>query len=145
MMTVADHTTTIAEPMAEVAVRFPLGILGFEAYKQFVLAHSPEEEPFGWLQVQGESRLAFLVLSPFVVVPDYCAEISDEDARFLGLQSPSDSLIYNIVTLRPGTAATINLKGPIVINRRTLVGRQVVLVNASEYAVQHPLPASDAS
>ena len=145
MMTVADNTTTIAEPMAEVPVRFPLGILGFETYKQFVLVHAPEEAPFGWLQVQGESRLAFLVLSPFLVVPDYQAEISEDDARFLGLTMPGDALIFNIVTLRAGSQATINLKGPIVINRRTLIGRQVVLVNAGQYQVQHPLPVSDAS
>ncbi|HTI72377.1 MAG TPA: flagellar assembly protein FliW [Candidatus Limnocylindria bacterium] len=145
MMTVADNSATIAETQAETPVSFPLGLLGFEAYKHFVLIHSPEEEPFGWLQVPEDSRLAFLVLSPFCVVPDYQAEISEEDARFLGLKSPGDALIYNIVTLRPGAPATINLKGPIVINRETMVGRQVVLVNAAAYAVQHPLPADDSN
>ena len=131
--------------MAEAAIRFPLGILGFEAYKHFVLLHSPDEEPFGWLQADGESRISFLVLSPFMVAPEYQAELSEDDAKFLGLASPGDALIYNIVTLRNGGAATINLKGPIVINRRTLVGRQVVLVNASQYSVQHPLPVTEAA
>jgi len=34
------------------------------------------------------------------------------------------------------------LKGPIVINRRTLIGKQIIPVNASEYAIRHPLPLS---
>jgi len=34
----------------------------------------------------------------------------------------------------------VNLKGPIVINRRTLTGKQVIPVNAAEYAIRHPLP-----
>ena len=58
---------------------------------------------------------------------------------YLDLKKPEDALIYNIVTLR-GEQATINLKGPIVINRFTLRGKQVVLQNASRWSVRHPLP-----
>jgi len=36
----------------------------------------------------------------------------------------------------------VNLKGPIVINRRTLIGKQVILNNASRYSLHHPLAAS---
>jgi flagellar assembly factor FliW len=67
-------------------------------------------------------------------------DLSPEDVKFLALESPDDALLLNIVTLRPRGRATVNLKGPVVINRFTLVGKQVVLANAADYSVQHPLP-----
>jgi flagellar assembly factor FliW len=36
----------------------------------------------------------------------------------------------------------VNLKGPIVINRRTLIGKQVIINNAAQYSLNHPLAAS---
>jgi flagellar motor component MotA len=36
-----------------------------------------------------------------------------------------------------------NLKGPVVFNRRTLVGKQVVLANAAAYSIQHPLSVGE--
>ncbi|MEJ0091179.1 MAG: motility-associated protein [Limisphaerales bacterium] len=43
--------------------------------------------------------------------------------------------------LRP----TVNLKGPLIINRHTLAGKQVILANANatDYSVQHPLPVAE--
>jgi flagellar assembly factor FliW len=125
---------------AECAIHMPLGLLGFEQCKRFALVASPEEEPFLWLQSAGEPKLAFLVVSPFVIVPSYRPEISDEDARFLGLEGPEGTLIFNIVTVRGPREATVNLKGPIVLNRRTLVAKQVIPVNAQSLSVAHPLP-----
>jgi flagellar assembly factor FliW len=93
-----------------------------------------------WLQVVEEPKLAFLVMSPFVAVPNYQPEISEEDAGSLGLQNQEEPLIFNIVTVRGAQQATINLKGPIVLNRRTLVAKQVIPLNAPNLPVAHPLP-----
>jgi len=125
---------------AECRIQMPLGLLGFEQYKSFALVTKPEEEPFLWLQVVEEPKLAFLVMSPFVVVPDYQPDLCQEDARFLDLQSAEDPLIFNIVTVRGAQQATVNLKGPIVLNRRTLVAKQVIPLNAPQLPVAHPLP-----
>ena len=81
-------------------------------------------------------------MNPFLVFPDYQPELSDEDVAFLGLKSSDEASIFNIVTLRGRGSATINLKGPIVINRRTLVAKQVIPVNAASYNVQQTLPIS---
>lgn len=123
-------------------IHMPAGLLGFENLKRFVLLTEPEEAPFSWFQVIDDPSLAFLVLPPFDAVPEYQPELSDDDVAYLGLKSPEDALIYNIVTLRTGQA-TINLKGPIVINRFTLRGKQVVLQNASKWSVRHPLPIAE--
>jgi flagellar assembly factor FliW len=124
-------------------VNLPAGLLGLEHIKKYVLLANPDEEPFHWLQVIDDPTLAFLVLSPFEVMPDYEPEFSDEDADFLGIGDASDALVFNIVTLRADGSATINLKGPIILNRRTLAGKQVVISNASKYSLQHPLPVAE--
>jgi flagellar assembly factor FliW len=129
------------EVRKENIIHLPLGLLGFESFKKYVLLSEPEDAPFHWLQVIDDPRLAFLVLSPFEVVPNYELNLSEEDSAFLKLSSPEDVLVYNIVTLHRGGLATINLRGPIVLNRFTLRGKQVVLTNATSYSLHHPLPA----
>lgn len=124
-------------------IQFPAGLLGFENLRQYVLMGSPEEAPFFWLQVLDEPNLAFVVVPPSAVVENYTPELSDEDVDFLGLRSPEDALVLNIVTVRGPTRATVNLKGPLVINRRTLIGKQVIPLNAAEFAVNHPLAVGE--
>ncbi len=120
------------------AVLLPYGLLGFERVKNYSLLTKPGEEPFLWLQMLQEPKHAFLVLPPGFVVPDYQPDLDDQDAAFLDLSDPADAFILNIVTLRAGRG-TLNLKGPIVINRRTWIGKQVIPRNAVQYPVRHAL------
>ena len=125
---------------SDTVIHLPSGLLGFEQVKRYVLSSTPEEEPFQWFRDQKDSNLAFVVVSPFEVLPDYSPDLPPEDVKFLGLEAPEDAIVLNIVTLRSRGGATMNLKGPIVINRFTLIGKQVVLANAGNFSVQHPLP-----
>jgi flagellar assembly factor FliW len=124
-------------------VHLPSGLLGFEQIKKYILISKPEEAPFHWLQALEDPSLTFLVVSPFEFLASYAPDIPAEDVSSIGLEDPSDALFFNIVTLRPKGRSTVNLKGPIVLNRYSLIGKQVVLSNASEYSVQHPLPYSE--
>ncbi len=124
-------------------IDLPLGMLGFERIKRFALIANPGEEPFRWLQVPDDPSLAFLLVPPFDVLPEYEPELPPEDVDFLELDSPGDALMFNIVTLRANGHATANLKGPIVVNRHTLRGKQVVLANAANWSLRHPLPSAD--
>ena len=126
-------------------VRLPMGLLGFEQIKDYVLLANPAEEPFAWLRVKSNASLAFVVIDPFLVMADYQPDIPQPDAEFIGLKQPNDALLLNIVTIHGPHQATVNLKGPIVINRRTHVGKQVIIANASDYSVQHPLPVTEAA
>jgi flagellar assembly factor FliW len=123
-------------------VRMPVGLLGFERIKEYQLVTNPDEAPFCWLQASSEPSLAFLVINPFLTLAEYQPDIPDEDARLLGLRQADEALLFNIVTVRGANRATVNLKGPVVINRRTYEGKQVVLNNAAQYSVAHPLPLS---
>lgn len=122
-------------------IQLPYGLLGFERVKKYMLLTRPGEEPFLWLQMLEDTRQAFLVIPPHLVTTNYNPDISEEDAAFLDLATPADAFVLNIVTLRGPNQATVNLKGPIVINRRTLIGKQVIPVNAGDFAIRHPLPS----
>ena len=78
-----------------------------------------------------------------IVVEDGGPGIPQADVDFLGLSAPDEAALFNIVTIHGSQRATLNLKGPIVINRNTGVGKQVVLSNAAEFSVQHPLPVAE--
>lgn len=125
---------------SETVIHLPSGLLGFEQVKRYVLSSVPGEEPFQWLKDESNPSLAFIVISPFEILPHYSPDLPAEDVNYLELESPEDALLLNIVTLRRGGRATVNLKGPIVINRFSLIGKQVILANAADYSVQHPLP-----
>jgi flagellar assembly factor FliW len=126
----------------KVIINLPLGLLGFERIKQYNLLARPEEAPFLWLQRPDDCNLGFLAISPSECAFSYQPDLHPDDVTFLKLHAPDDALVLNIVTLRGDNQATVNLKGPIVINRRTLIGKQVVPVNAATYSVQHPLPVA---
>ncbi len=123
-------------------VRMPAGLLGFEHMKDYLLIAKPGEAPFHWLQVKNNPALAFVVIEPFFFMPDYQPDIPQADVDFLGLSSPDDAAVYVIVTVAGPRRATVNLKGPIVINRNTGLAKQVVIANATQYSVQHPLPVN---
>ena len=105
-------------------------------------ATNPGEEPFAWLHVEDNSALAFVVIDPFVVLPDYHPDIPKADVEFLQLAEAKDALLLAIVTINDGAQPTVNLKGPIIINRHTHVGKQVIIANAMDYPVKHPLPVA---
>ena len=51
-------------------------------------------------------------------------------------------MLLSIVTIAENQPPTVNLKGPIVLNRHTRTGKQVIIANAAAYSVQHPLPVA---
>ena len=124
----------------QTTIHMPMGLMGFEHVKRYVLLSRHDEAPFLWLQMLDDPNLAFLCVSPLHVSPDYEPDISPADVESLQLTKPNDALIVSIVTLHPNGQPTVNLKGPVIINRHTLIGKQVVPCNAAEYASQHRLP-----
>ena len=59
------------------------------------------------------------------------------DLNEIGIESNDDILDFAIVTIPENTAKmTANLQGPIIINRKTKVGRQSI-TQKSEWKVRH--------
>ncbi len=128
---------------AEDVLTFPRGLLGFETIKRYVLLKNEGEEPFLWLQMVDDPSLSFLVVPPYPAVPDYNPLFDPEDFASLGIEREDQVMMLTIVTVGGDGNATVNLKGPLVINRETQVGAQLVLKNSAEYGVQEPLTGTD--
>ena len=136
---VEEQIAPAAVQTSPVRLDFPCGLLGFENIKEYRLHAFPDTHPFLWLESKDGDGLCFLVVEPTYVVNSYQIELTDEDVGFLDLKVPEDAIILNIATFHSNGAITVNLKGPLVYNRHTLVGRQVVPKNAPSLSIKHPL------
>lgn len=125
-------------------IELPQGLIGFTNYKRAELLYLPDHLPFLWMKLQGAAEhdhLHFIVIEPGGIVTGYEPEIFDGDAEHLDLRDPAEAMILNIVTLKrqDPVEATANLVGPLVVNRRTRIGRQLVISNYSRYSANHAL------
>ncbi len=150
-MKVLTELAPALEPENRVANSFtlPQGLIGFREYTHAELLYLPDHLPFLWMKLsnaQGDS-VHFVVLEPGSVLPNYTPELFDDDAANLDLRDGAEAMVLNIVTLeqqRP-LEAKVNLIGPIIVNRRTKIGRQLVISNYSHYSAHHLLVDSSAT
>lgn len=140
MITTAERKPAIAVPpvqpfrqfvampvKAENVFRFPTGIPAFEDVKEFVFLCKPDTQPFVFMQALPPAELVFVCVDPFLIYPGYTPRIGAADARFLHLDNMADALLLNICTITPDARdITANMQGPIVINLRSCIGKQVI-------------------
>ena len=120
---------------AKDVIRFPAGIIGFEEEQAFLLL--PFEGSGGGmlcLQSVATPALAFVVLDPFTLLPDYAPELEPADLRQFGVAEAGDLGFYAVKN--PVSASTVNLKCPLVIHPETREARQVIM---EHYEMRHPL------
>lgn len=142
MKVIPDLLPTDLDAPPSNEILLPHGIIGFAAYKRAELLYMPDHLPFLWMKLRSSTdHLHFIVIEPGGIVPGYEPELFDEDAEGLDLRNPAEAMILNIVTLqRPDPVqATVNLIGPLVVNRRTRLTRQLVISNYSRYSAHHAL------
>ena len=117
---------------------FPDGIPGFEESKRYIIINNPDEEnPFDWLQSVDNGDLAFVIINPFFVKPDYDIIIPESALKKLKIKDESDVSLYSIVVVPEKIEdMTVNLTGPIVINVRERLGKQIIL-DDNRYTTKH--------
>jgi flagellar assembly factor FliW len=118
---------------------FEWGVFGFEGLSKFVLLGKPDDVLF-WLQSVEKEEVAFVVINPQLVIPDYQPEISIDDLRYLDADENSlDLLVYAIVVVPEEVKKmTANLKAPIIINAKNNTAKQIVL-NDDKYKIKEPV------
>ncbi len=121
-------------------IEFPEGILGFPKQKRFTILEHKPDSPFCWLQSLEDPALAFVLTSPFLVLPDYLKGLGGPYEEILEGVGKGETALFVLVTIPPGRVEdmTANLLGPIVIDIASRKGRQIVLAN-SPYSPRHPL------
>ncbi|OGJ84533.1 MAG: hypothetical protein A2268_11105 [Candidatus Raymondbacteria bacterium RifOxyA12_full_50_37] len=120
-------------------ISFKDGIPGFEKFHSFVVVTLTEHAPFEWLVCTEDTSLRFVIINPLAIDPGYNPDITKTQLEGLGFNSADDVLIYVIVTLRTNLLeSTANFVGPLFINKKKMVGRQIV-VDSEKYSVQEPV------
>ncbi|WP_353093785.1 flagellar assembly protein FliW [Tissierella praeacuta] len=119
-------------------IRFEEGIPAFEKEKEFVLIFNEDKEnPFHSLQSVSREELSFIVINPFEIFKDYDILLPDTAINKLKIEKEEDVNIYTIVVVPEDiNKMTTNLLGPIVINTKKRLGKQVIL-DDKRYTTKH--------
>jgi flagellar assembly factor FliW len=128
-------------PQTDVAeIWFPAGLPGFPDSHRFHLEQwGGGDSPFMLLTSLDEADVGFVVVAPWVFYPDYEFDLDRGTAERLGITDAADALVFCVVTLRDRPEdATVNLLGPIVVNRHNREAAQAVLPGG-DYSVRAPL------
>ncbi|HEY3329113.1 MAG TPA: flagellar assembly protein FliW [Capsulimonadaceae bacterium] len=126
-------------------ITFPDGIPGFEHTREYVLVpHKTaqgQSSPFRWLQSLEEPNLALPVINPWSVQPDYAPTIPGTMIKMLGIGDLREQAQFLTVVTIPANnpnGITVNLLAPILVNRDTKIGKQVIVQNEN-YSIRTPL------
>jgi flagellar assembly factor FliW len=114
------------------------GLPGFERCRQFVVVSGPTLQPFNCLQGMDDARPSFLTLDPRSVVDGYVTDLQAADRERLDARE-DDALLWLALARLDGDRVLVNLRAPVVINARRMVGLQLIAAD-SPYSTEHVLP-----
>ena len=138
VLTAKTRNFGLIEVRSDQVIYLEPGLLGFSQYHRYVLIEHHREAPFLWLQCLDKTDLAFVVVDPRFLVPDYQPGLLAQAIRDLKVNNPEDLKILVILTIPPGKPQemTANLMGPVVINLKSRQGKQLI-VEDSPYSHQY--------
>lgn len=117
-------------------ITFDEGIPGFEQLRKFVLV-TDDDNPFYWLQSAEDKDIAFAMLDIFKYIPDYNPCVEDDLVKDIVDKEEKDIEIYNIAVIPEDVEKmTVNLKAPVIINTKSMKGKQVIS-NNEEYPIKY--------
>ena len=117
---------------------FKNGLLGFEDLKKFIVFPLKDNDNFSIIH-SIEEDLGIILISPFMVKEDYEFKLEENILEELKIKQPNEVIVYTTVTLNSNIEKiTTNLKAPIVINRFSKLGKQIIIDNES-YKIKEPI------
>ena len=125
---------------ADDILTFPNGLYGFEDEHEFLLIpFDGSQGTLLCLQSIKRSSLAFIVMDPFSLQPDYTPTPEKAELSALGVKDSGDLCYYVMCVVKdPIGESTVNLKCPIAIHPTTRVSAQIILEN-TPYEMRHML------
>jgi flagellar assembly factor FliW len=117
-------------------ITFTQPIIGFQEFRRFILLDGPEESALKWLQSTDSGDLAFIIIDPRHVVPDYEVKLGNFELTEMAVSQSDELDIYTLVVVpQDPTLTRTNLKAPILINPIQRLAKQTIL-DKSSYPVQ---------
>jgi len=138
---VAVQTSRFGEITVDMSKKIDIigGLLGFPESTSFIVLDHEQDSPFKWLQSINEGEVAFVICDPLTFFPDYRLQIRKEELANMNVDSVEDFVIFVILSLHGDVNdMTANLQGPIIVNAKQRMGRQIVLKD-SGYETRHRL------
>ncbi len=123
----------------ETLITFPEGVIGFKEARGFVIFDCGDQGLFKWLQSTDIPELAFVICESHLIVPNYQVVIGHKEQELLQLDNTEDAAVCIILVIPEDPQETTgNLLGPIVMNAKTRLGMQMVLVNP-DYSTRYKI------
>ena len=137
-MTVQTDYYGTVEYDEEDLVIFEDGLFGFHHLTRFLPLFLKEDEDTMILLVSVEKpEVAFVLINPIILCPEYFPELSPEELSCLGVSDSGELSYYAICVVKKDYVEnTVNLKCPLAINPITRRGMQVIL-EQSHYEFRH--------
>ena len=119
---------------------FPEGLFGFEEERQFLLLpFEGSAQALLCMQSMQTPGLAFILMDPFALRPDYMPQPRAEELKALDVPDHEQLCYYVLCAVKqPVSDSTVNMKCPIAVNPQTLIARQLVL-DTDCYGMRHSL------
>ena len=117
-------------------ITFTQPIIGFQEFRRFIFVDGPPDSNLVWLQSTDAGDLAFILLDPSTVVPEYSFKLGQHELSELAVTTVDELDIYTLVVVPQDPAQVrTNLKAPILVNPKQRLGKQTIL-DKSSYPVQ---------
>ena len=132
--------TSPAVPPQLPLLTFTEPLPGFPRYRDYALVPADSGGTLYWLQSVASDGPRFLAVSAASFFPDYTPVLPDAACDELELADAAEAGLYCLVTVPEGdvTAATANLRAPLVVNPVSNQARQIVLTDG-EHPIRRPL------
>lgn len=117
---------------------FPDGLFGFPELKYYLpLCPNAEDDAMLLLQSTEQPDIAFVVINPLFLSPDYAPTLTSPELSYLKVSDSEELSYYVICIVRDNYLEnTVNLKCPLAINPQTHTGMQIILED-SRYEYRH--------
>jgi flagellar assembly factor FliW len=105
-------------------IEFPAGIPGFETCRRFVLLAPADLAPLSCLRALDPPAASFLVVDPKLLDPKYDLTLREFERTRLGANN--EPLLWLAIVTVDTDGASANLRAPVVINPRRMIGCQFI-------------------
>lgn len=126
----------VIEVNDDAVITFTQPILGFQEYRRYVLLDGPDESPVKWLQSVESGDLAFILMDPRSVMPDYTVEVRRGELTELAVNDVDELDVYTLLVITEDhSQIRTNLRAPILLSAKHRLGKQTIL-DRSDYPIQ---------
>jgi flagellar assembly factor FliW len=133
------EVTSQPAPDSSREVLFPDGLVGCAHWRHFIIQPHPEVDGILVMQSSEDTDATFVLAPVAMIAPSYLDALHPDDAATLaslGIGVRDDVELFCTLNVRSASGITANLLGPLVIDSRARVGRQVVL-SLSTWSARH--------